>query len=113
MTLALLATSHSPLLEHAELDAEVSAELEAAFDEARRFVREFDPTAAPAQPEQIPAAPLDATSTDQPLAAGTSALNNRSRTVSRCRSASSIRVSCSGAAGSAYTSLMRRGRSAR
>lgn len=43
MTLALLATSHSPLLQHAELDAEVSGELEAAFDEARRFVREFDP----------------------------------------------------------------------
>ncbi|MEV4644977.1 3-carboxyethylcatechol 2,3-dioxygenase [Saccharopolyspora sp. NPDC049357] len=43
MTLALLATSHSPLLEHAELDAEVSAELETAFDEARRFVRDFDP----------------------------------------------------------------------
>lgn len=43
MTLALLATSHSPLLEHAELDAEVSAELESAFDEARRFVLEFDP----------------------------------------------------------------------
>src|SRR3954447_24587633 len=43
MTLALLATSHSPLLEHAELDAEVSAELGNAFDEGRRFVREFDP----------------------------------------------------------------------
>jgi 2,3-dihydroxyphenylpropionate 1,2-dioxygenase len=43
MTLALLATSHSPLLEHAQLDAEVSAELENAFDEGRRFVREFDP----------------------------------------------------------------------
>ena len=43
MTLALLATSHSPLLEHAELDAEISGELETAFDEARRFVRDFDP----------------------------------------------------------------------
>ena len=43
VTLALLAMSHSPLLEHAELDAEVSAELEAAFAEARRFVQEFDP----------------------------------------------------------------------
>src|SRR3954468_8772797 len=43
MTLALLATSHSPLLEYAELDAEVSGELEKAFDEARRFVRDFDP----------------------------------------------------------------------
>ena len=43
MTLALLAMSHSPLLEHAELDAEVSAELEGAFAQARRFVQEFDP----------------------------------------------------------------------
>ena len=43
MTLALLAMSHSPLLEHAELDAEVSGELEAAFAEARRFVHDFDP----------------------------------------------------------------------
>jgi 2,3-dihydroxyphenylpropionate 1,2-dioxygenase len=43
VTLALLATSHSPLLEHAELPADVSAELESAFGEARRFVREFDP----------------------------------------------------------------------
>src|SRR3954451_11264969 len=43
MSLALLATSHSPLLDHAELDAEVSGELEKAFDEARRFVRDFDP----------------------------------------------------------------------
>lgn len=43
MTLALLATSHSPLLEHADLDADVSAELTGAFNEARRFVRDFDP----------------------------------------------------------------------
>jgi 2,3-dihydroxyphenylpropionate 1,2-dioxygenase len=43
MTLALVATSHSPLLEHAELDAEVSAELDGAFDEARRFVADYDP----------------------------------------------------------------------
>jgi len=43
MTLALLATSHSPLLEYADLPADVSGELEAAFDEARRFVRDFDP----------------------------------------------------------------------
>src|SRR3954466_7045277 len=43
MTLALLATSHSPLLEHAELDTEVSGELQKAFDEARRFARDFDP----------------------------------------------------------------------
>src|SRR4051812_40872303 len=43
MTLALLAMSHSPLLEHAELGAEVSGELEAAFTEARRFVHDYDP----------------------------------------------------------------------
>ena len=43
MSLALLATSHSPLLEHAELDAEVSGELEAAFAQARQFVLDFDP----------------------------------------------------------------------
>jgi 2,3-dihydroxyphenylpropionate 1,2-dioxygenase len=43
MTVALLAMSHSPLLEHAELDADVSGELENAFDEARRFVHAFDP----------------------------------------------------------------------
>jgi 2,3-dihydroxyphenylpropionate 1,2-dioxygenase len=43
VTLALLATSHSPLLQHAELDAQVSAELEAAFGEARKFVHVFDP----------------------------------------------------------------------
>ena len=43
MTLALLAMSHSPLLEHAELDADVSGELENAFTEARRFVHAFDP----------------------------------------------------------------------
>lgn len=43
MTLALLATSHSPLLEHAEVPQDVSEELEAAFAEARRFVQDFDP----------------------------------------------------------------------
>jgi 2,3-dihydroxyphenylpropionate 1,2-dioxygenase len=43
VTLALLATSHSPLLQHAKLDAQVSAELQAAFGEARKFVQEFDP----------------------------------------------------------------------
>lgn len=43
MTLALLATSHSPLLEHADLPTEVSEELDAAFGRARRFVHEFDP----------------------------------------------------------------------
>lgn len=43
MTLALLATSHSPLLEYADLPDEVSAELETAFEEAKRFVHDFDP----------------------------------------------------------------------
>lgn len=43
MTLALLATSHSPLIEYAELDADVSAELDAAFGEAREFVHQFAP----------------------------------------------------------------------
>jgi 2,3-dihydroxyphenylpropionate 1,2-dioxygenase len=43
MTLALLATSHSPLLEYADLPDDVSRELEDAFGEARRFVHEFDP----------------------------------------------------------------------
>ena len=43
MTLALLAMSHSPLLEHAELDTEVTGELEAAFGEARRFAHDYDP----------------------------------------------------------------------
>jgi 2,3-dihydroxyphenylpropionate 1,2-dioxygenase len=43
MTLALLAISHSPLLEHAQLDEDVSAELDAAFAEARTFVHDFDP----------------------------------------------------------------------
>jgi 2,3-dihydroxyphenylpropionate 1,2-dioxygenase len=43
MTLALLATSHSPLLEYADLPTDVSEELEASFAEARRFVHDFDP----------------------------------------------------------------------
>lgn len=43
MSLALLATSHSPLLDHAELDPDVAAELENAFAHARRFVHDFDP----------------------------------------------------------------------
>jgi 2,3-dihydroxyphenylpropionate 1,2-dioxygenase len=43
VTVALLATSHSPLLEFAELDDELSAELESTFEEGRRFVKEFDP----------------------------------------------------------------------
>ncbi|RZT87309.1 2,3-dihydroxyphenylpropionate 1,2-dioxygenase [Pseudonocardia sediminis] len=43
MPLALVATSHSPLLAHADLDPEVSAELEATFEQARRFAADFDP----------------------------------------------------------------------
>ncbi|MFC9557955.1 3-carboxyethylcatechol 2,3-dioxygenase [Rhodococcus sp. NPDC056960] len=43
MSLALLAMSHSPLLEHAELPADVSAELNTAFEQARAFVRDYDP----------------------------------------------------------------------
>ncbi|KMS91455.1 MULTISPECIES: 3-carboxyethylcatechol 2,3-dioxygenase [Prauserella] len=43
MSLALVATSHSPLLHHVELAPDVSAELENAFEQARTFVREFDP----------------------------------------------------------------------
>jgi 2,3-dihydroxyphenylpropionate 1,2-dioxygenase len=43
MTVALVTTSHSPLLDHADLDSEVAAELEGAFDQARTFVRDFDP----------------------------------------------------------------------
>lgn len=43
MTLALVATSHSPLLDHAELPADVAAELDLVFDQARAFARDFDP----------------------------------------------------------------------
>lgn len=43
MSVALLATSHSPLLEYADLDADIAAELEGAFDAGRAFVKEFDP----------------------------------------------------------------------
>ncbi|KQU29399.1 MULTISPECIES: 3-carboxyethylcatechol 2,3-dioxygenase [unclassified Rhodococcus (in: high G+C Gram-positive bacteria)] len=43
MTVALLAMSHSPLLDHAELPSEVTAELETAFGRARRFVHDYDP----------------------------------------------------------------------
>lgn len=43
MSLALVATSHSPLLHHVDLAPGVSAELENAFEQARTFVREFDP----------------------------------------------------------------------
>jgi 2,3-dihydroxyphenylpropionate 1,2-dioxygenase len=43
VTLALLATSHSPLLEHADLPADITGELRDAFAHARAFVRDFDP----------------------------------------------------------------------
>jgi 2,3-dihydroxyphenylpropionate 1,2-dioxygenase len=43
MTLALLATSHSPLLEFADLASDVTSELAAAFKTAREFVHDFDP----------------------------------------------------------------------
>ncbi|MET8255246.1 3-carboxyethylcatechol 2,3-dioxygenase [Micromonospora sp. NPDC005197] len=43
MTVALIATSHSPLLEHADLEAGVAAELDQAFTTARRFAEDFDP----------------------------------------------------------------------
>jgi len=44
MTLALVTMSHSPLLEFNDPPAEVKAEVEAAFETARSFVREYDPT---------------------------------------------------------------------
>lgn len=43
MTLALLTMSHSPLLGNVEPSADVMAEVNAAFDEARAFVHEFNP----------------------------------------------------------------------
>jgi hypothetical protein len=43
MSLALLATSHSPLLACADLDPAVADELDEAFNTARSFVKDFDP----------------------------------------------------------------------
>lgn len=43
MSHALLAMSHSPLLEYVDPSPEVKAAVEDAFTEARRFVHEFDP----------------------------------------------------------------------
>jgi len=43
MSVALLATSHSPLLESADLDPAVADELDEAFTTARSFVKDFDP----------------------------------------------------------------------
>jgi 2,3-dihydroxyphenylpropionate 1,2-dioxygenase len=44
MTLALVCMSHSPLLEYADPPQDVSDAVESAFEQARSFVREFDPT---------------------------------------------------------------------
>jgi 2,3-dihydroxyphenylpropionate 1,2-dioxygenase len=44
MSLALVTLSHSPLLEFNDPPAEVKAEVDAAFEQARAFVRDFDPT---------------------------------------------------------------------
>ncbi|MEE2060572.1 3-carboxyethylcatechol 2,3-dioxygenase [Rhodococcus artemisiae] len=43
MTQALLCMSHSPLLEHATPPAETEAAVQAAFAQAKAFVKEFDP----------------------------------------------------------------------
>lgn len=43
MKQALLCMSHSPLLEHTNPPAEVKVAVEAAFEAARRFAREFNP----------------------------------------------------------------------
>ena len=40
---ALLAMSHSPLLHHVQPSDDVKAEVEAGFDTARAFVKDFDP----------------------------------------------------------------------
>jgi 2,3-dihydroxyphenylpropionate 1,2-dioxygenase len=44
MSVALLCMSHSPLLEFATPPVEVKAAVDGAFEEARRFVADFDPT---------------------------------------------------------------------
>jgi len=44
MSLALVCMSHSPLLEYADSPAEVTAAVDGAFDTARAFVRDYDPT---------------------------------------------------------------------
>jgi len=43
MTLALVAMSHSPLLELSEPPAELTADVETAFAAARKFITEYDP----------------------------------------------------------------------
>ncbi|NBM15449.1 3-carboxyethylcatechol 2,3-dioxygenase [Streptomyces sp. GC420] len=44
MSVALVCMSHSPLLEYADPPADVTAAVDAAFDQARAFVRDYDPT---------------------------------------------------------------------
>ncbi|MBC9735209.1 3-carboxyethylcatechol 2,3-dioxygenase [Nocardioides marmotae] len=44
MSLALVCMSHSPLLEFNDPPAEVKAEVDAAFETARAFVADYDPT---------------------------------------------------------------------
>ena len=44
MTLALVTMSHSPLLEFNDPPAEVKAEVDTAFETARAFVKDYDPT---------------------------------------------------------------------
>ncbi|MER6981391.1 3-carboxyethylcatechol 2,3-dioxygenase [Streptomyces carpinensis] len=44
MSLALVTMSHSPLLEYADPPAEVADAVQGAFDTARAFVKDYDPT---------------------------------------------------------------------
>src|SRR6476646_4362754 len=43
MSLALVAMSHSPLLELSEPPVELTADVETAFAAARKFIAEYDP----------------------------------------------------------------------
>lgn len=43
MSLALVAMSHSPLLEFADPPADIVAQVQDGFEQARRFARDFDP----------------------------------------------------------------------
>ena len=43
MTLALVSMSHSPLLELSQPPAELAADVETAFDAARKFIADYDP----------------------------------------------------------------------
>ena len=43
MSVALLTCSHSPLLEHADLEPRVASELDTEFAHARQFVQDYDP----------------------------------------------------------------------